>query len=172
MSKVDDFKCSECGSLIRRWCSLDYPQEVATSCKNPSCSVYGRLGCRGVVMAPDLAPEPSHFEMAGPETTICAGCNDPLKAHRRDCPVEQSGRMCAEAIDDLDTSNDVDPLAHRSAGMRCGTCMWFVEKTVPSGGNPSRVMGRCRRHSPTVNGYPVVFPDDWCGDHKLDEGKS
>lgn len=32
-------------------------------------------------------------------------------------------------------------------------------------------IGRCRRYAPTMNGYPVVFTHDWCGDHKLDEGK-
>ncbi len=32
-------------------------------------------------------------------------------------------------------------------------------------------LGRCRRHSPTMNGYPAVFVNDWCGDHKLDENK-
>lgn len=32
-------------------------------------------------------------------------------------------------------------------------------------------LGRCRRHAPTMSGYPVVFPSDWCGEHKLDETK-
>lgn len=31
------------------------------------------------------------------------------------------------------------------------------------------VIGRCRRRAPTMNGFPVMFPTDWCGDHKLDE---
>lgn len=56
-----------------------------------------------------------------------------------------------------------DPWAHRSAGMRCHTCMWFVLKNAD--------VGRCRRHAPTMNGYPVVYRTDWCGDHKVDEGK-
>jgi hypothetical protein len=30
-------------------------------------------------------------------------------------------------------------------------------------------IGRCRRHAPTMTGYPVVFVNDWCGDHKLNE---
>lgn len=63
-----------------------------------------------------------------------------------------------------------DPWAHRSAGMRCRTCMWFAEKAT---NGPARVdkpaVGRCRRHAPTMNGYPVVFITDWCGDHKLNE---
>jgi hypothetical protein len=60
-----------------------------------------------------------------------------------------------------------DPWAHRSAGMRCSSCMWFVEKAGTTSG-----VGRCRRHAPTMNGYPVVFLMDWCGDHKLDERRS
>jgi len=59
-----------------------------------------------------------------------------------------------------------DPWKHRSRGMTCGTCMWFVFKQVED--KPNHV-GRCRRHAPTMEGYPVVFGTDWCGDHKLDE---
>ena len=58
-----------------------------------------------------------------------------------------------------------DPWAHRSDGMKCRTCMWFVPKA------PHPAFGRCRRHAPTMSGYPAVFSTDWCGDHKLDEGK-
>ena len=46
--------------------------------------------------------------------------------------------------------------------------MWFVGKEGLSG---LIDIGRCRRHAPTMNGYPVVFVNDWCGDHKLDEEK-
>ena len=63
----------------------------------------------------------------------------------------------------------LDPWAHRSSGMRCRTCMWFVEKASHPSHLNTRV-GRCRRHAPTMTGYPVVFSDDWCGDHKLNEG--
>lgn len=56
-----------------------------------------------------------------------------------------------------------DNWQHRSANMRCQSCMWFVEK--------EKNLGRCRRRSPTRNGFPVVFNTDWCGDHKLDETK-
>ena len=65
------------------------------------------------------------------------------------------------------TSN-ADPWAHRANGMRCSTCMWCAPK-VPPAGEPK--IGRCRRHAPTMNGYPVVYMTDWCGDHKLDESK-
>ena len=66
--------------------------------------------------------------------------------------------------------SDQDPWRHRSSGMRCGTCMWNVTK-VPEVAVSEAVLGRCRRHAPTMNGYPAVFDSDWCGDHKLDENK-
>lgn len=60
-----------------------------------------------------------------------------------------------------------DPWVHRSTGMKCITCMWFVSKKVDA----TRVVkiGRCRRHCPAMGGYPVVYPTDWCGDHRVDE---
>lgn len=61
-----------------------------------------------------------------------------------------------------------DPWKNRSQGMRCKTCMHYVKKDS-AGDVPS--IGRCRRHAPTMSGFPVVFPCDWCGDHKLDETK-
>lgn len=59
------------------------------------------------------------------------------------------------------SANKTDPWAHRSQGMRCATCMFFVPKDDTG-------LGRCRRRAPTMNGFPVVYPSDWCGDHKLD----
>jgi hypothetical protein len=69
-----------------------------------------------------------------------------------------------------------DPWIHRSQGMRCKTCIWFVPKVTIMKGtidtpNPIYHLGRCRRHAPTMNGYPVVFVNDWCGDHRIDENK-
>ena len=58
-----------------------------------------------------------------------------------------------------------DPWAHRAEGMRCKTCMWYVKKVAVN----DTEIGRCRRRAPTMNGYPVVYNTDWCGDHKLDE---
>ncbi len=70
---------------------------------------------------------------------------------------------------------DLDNWKHRSAEMKCLTCMWFVEKVISPTEIPSSVLptvfGRCRRHAPTMNGYPAIFGTDWCGDHKLDENK-
>ena len=53
-----------------------------------------------------------------------------------------------------------DNWEHRSEGMRCLTCMFYVPKREGK-------LGRCRRKAPTMSGFPVVFPSDWCGDHKL-----
>lgn len=75
-----------------------------------------------------------------------------------------------------------DPWKHRSVGLTCETCMWFVKKESTSRGantgagktvfdQPEPGIGRCRRHSPTLDGYPAVFITDWCGDHKFDENK-
>jgi hypothetical protein len=66
-----------------------------------------------------------------------------------------------------------DPWIHRSSGMRCKTCIWFVKKepTNHLSHTGQHELGRCRRHAPTMNGYPVVYMTDWCGDHRLDENK-
>ena len=56
-----------------------------------------------------------------------------------------------------------DCWANRKDGMRCEVCIYYVPKRGS--------MGRCRRHAPTMSGFPVVFGGDWCGDHKLDEYK-
>lgn len=73
----------------------------------------------------------------------------------------------------------MDNWEHRSANMKCQTCMWYVEKYRPiaeakTGQEtivPCQQIGRCRKHAPTMSGYPAVFETDWCGDHKLDETK-
>ena len=47
----------------------------------------------------------------------------------------------------------------------CKTCRFFVPKDDK--------VGRCRRHAPVVGeGYPVTYPSDWCGDHKLGSAPS
>ena len=70
----------------------------------------------------------------------------------------------------------MDKWKNRSKGIQCRTCMHFVEKT--SDGRPGNQdddpatenkIGRCRRHAPTMSGFPVVFTEDFCGDHKLNE---
>lgn len=40
----------------------------------------------------------------------------------------------------------------------CGTCRFFI---------PDNDMGHCRRHAPTMEGYPGVYSSDWCGDYDM-----
>lgn len=63
----------------------------------------------------------------------------------------------------------MDNWKHRSSKMSCAACMWFVMKEKAESCKSTVPIGRCRRRSPTINGYPVVFGTDWCGDHKIDE---
>jgi len=72
-----------------------------------------------------------------------------------------------------------DNWKHRSDNMKCKTCIWFVPKVAATSPlhddkeNTSGTydLGRCRRHCPTMGGFPVVFVNDWCGDHRIDENK-
>ena len=63
-----------------------------------------------------------------------------------------------------------DNWKNRTHNMRCVTCVYFVPKASSKikEGELFKV-GRCRRHAPTMSGFPVVFLTDWCGDHKLHE---
>lgn len=67
-----------------------------------------------------------------------------------------------------------DPWAYRPKMMRCKRCMHYVEKQPTNVEDKKSYVevGRCRRHAPIAQeGYPVVFPADWCGDFRLDENK-
>ena len=68
------------------------------------------------------------------------------------------------------TATTPDNWKHRSEGMSCATCMWYVQKVAKNPGR-AKALGRCRKHAPTLGGWPVMFAADWCGDHKLDEEK-
>ena len=67
----------------------------------------------------------------------------------------------------------MDNWIHRADNMGCATCMYFVEKvTAPTDEEEANsCIGRCKRHAPTLGGWPAVFRTDWCGDHKIDENK-
>lgn len=57
----------------------------------------------------------------------------------------------------------------RKTDFGCSSCMFYVPKKQHStSGDPTAPSceGRCRRHAPTMKGYPVVFLEDWCGEHK------
>ena len=67
----------------------------------------------------------------------------------------------------------MDNWIHRSRGMKCQTCIWYMPKAIfdDETDKPMQTIGRCRKKAPTMDGWPVMFPTDWCGDHKLDENK-
>lgn len=58
----------------------------------------------------------------------------------------------------------MDNWEHKIDTMTCKYCMWYAPKR-------SELLGRCRMHAPTLKGWPAMFPNDWCGDHKLDDQK-
>ncbi len=65
-----------------------------------------------------------------------------------------------------------DNWAHRGTRTQCRTCMFYVPKAgalrLDRG---EEVIGRCRERSPSIKGWPAVYPTDWCGAHKMDEEK-
>ncbi len=49
----------------------------------------------------------------------------------------------------------------RDTEVLCQTCRFYEPKMT-------QAIGRCRKRAPKVGkGWPVVYPADWCGDHKL-----
>jgi hypothetical protein len=109
----------------------------------------------------------------------------PGKFHRKLSPVELNEAVICwqnlqERIAATEKSCDAgtpDPWKHRSAGMKCRTCMFcvmkdpFLREYSQEENRGGKKVGRCRRRAPTMNGYPVIYEDDWCGDHKIDENK-
>lgn len=51
-----------------------------------------------------------------------------------------------------------DNWTEKVSEMTCQTCAFYVSF-------------RCRRNAPTINGFPAVYPTDWCGNHRLDKTK-
>lgn len=89
--------------------------------------------------------------------------------------ADQLAQRHAEAEREAEKQHGLrsDPWAGRQQGMRCRTCIWFVPKTPGGLANKPEapIVGRCRRHAPSMGGYPVVYQTDWCGDHRVDENK-
>lgn len=47
----------------------------------------------------------------------------------------------------------------------CQTCR-YVDVVIVDDTDPTSI---CRRHPPTGGEWPVVFDDDWCGEHEPEE---
>jgi hypothetical protein len=43
----------------------------------------------------------------------------------------------------------------------CATCHWFEGDR-----ENDELMGHCHYDSPSMAGFPCIYPDNWCGDHK------
>lgn len=84
----------------------------------------------------------------------------------QDKPLQEA--IAIAGVDDK--SSNEDNWKHRSEKMKCSTCMYYNPKK-PKSPNADDYVGRCRRNAPTMNGWPVMFPTDWCGSHNLDENK-
>lgn len=85
------------------------------------------------------------------------------------CKLAGPPNLADIPLGSVDETND--PWKHRSKNMTCRTCMYFVKKEGMTLNDNRGYLGRCRRHAPTMSGFPAVFEIDWCGDHKLDENK-
>ena len=100
---------------------------------------------------------------------------------KKETPTSQQVENPFSHAADLPLENNPEELpfnrdfwANRTEGMRCSTCMFFCSKLDDTelkagklNSSTSKHQGRCRRRAPTLNGYPVVYGNDWCGDHKM-----
>jgi len=53
--------------------------------------------------------------------------------------------------------------------VRCGDCRYFYCRERWENGSSTLVTSQCRLKPPTVEGWPVVHQDDWCGKFKQRE---
>ena len=115
-----------------------------------------------------VAPDPRE-EKVLMETYVCPRCGIKFSGREfHSCgvepvhspPIDEAPKALGLSLPDIAPQ---DNWQHRAENMRCRTCMWYVPK--------SEKLGRCRFNAPTIKGWPAMFPGDWCGQHKLDEGK-
>jgi len=52
--------------------------------------------------------------------------------------------------------------------LRCFNCVFFEGKEDATG---FIQVGRCIRNAPTIRGFPIMLPNQFCGEHRLDENK-
>jgi hypothetical protein len=99
----------------------------------------------------------------------CAACTDEFYLARQQPSTDKERSAQMGNGTPFLSAVGTDNWVHRSKGMSCSTCMWYVPKVSLQ---PPFKVGRCRKHSPTLGGWPVMVHSDWCGDHKLDEEKA
>jgi len=103
---------------------------------------------------------------------LSCGCLDECQGHP-DNPYPRGEGVVDEERGPRTTKleAEVDNWQHRSAEMRCRTCMFYVPKGREGYEGNRAHIGRCRHSAPTLKGWPAIYPTDWCGAHKLDETK-
>ena len=52
--------------------------------------------------------------------------------------------------------------------LKCFNCIFFEGKEDATG---FIQVGRCIRNAPTIRGFPIMLPNQYCGEHRLDENK-
>ena len=54
----------------------------------------------------------------------------------------------------------------------CKTCKFYEEKVPAKQDRNYTMIGRCKRNAPQAGeGFPMVYPTDWCGQYRIDENK-
>lgn len=130
---------------------------------------------RPLLIFPYISSEDSEVKRA---TILTKFYNDICEYYERK-EVTKKMAIPREEDPNMNTCKSMQPMEfardnwkHRSAGMQCTSCMFFVKKESDRAFDGERgPIGRCRKHAPTLGGWPVIFAMDWCGDHKLDENK-
>lgn len=117
-----------------------------------------------------MTPHEAELGRGGYEV-ICLRCSATTKAVRG-AEMPSACPKCAQVFTALGPGvsfgykTDGDNWSNL-ATLACVTCRFFVPKTELEANLQEVNRGRCRRHAPSMDGYPVVYPTDWCGDHKL-----
>ena len=162
--------CMQCGNLNKIGYKKGFPEKVwmaQRKCGHRACD--GSLKC--LYDAPEFKCRTcgylTRFNSGDGQCGLCYEItfhNQELKKKGEQMKSEQKAAVTEARADDL--------WKQRNATMRCTSCMYFVEKEMKNTPDSFEMwVGRCRRHSPTLNGWPVIRGGDWCGDHKLDENK-
>ena len=152
---------------------------IASDCFATAMAHEGQLNMMGVVV--EDTPDGTRWSYKGAPIGLPEQ-HPRMKELRRKEEMEDSIIHSMENLFPGVPPAKADNWVHRSKGMKCKTCMFYVAKDALVRGEGLQpvdkplklnvaIIGRCRRNAPTMNGWPVMYDSDWCGSHKLDENK-